>query len=616
MASAVPIEVRPRTAGEILDDAWRLYLADAPLLLALSGLGTVPCALVVLLLLTQPKPGAGWQQGMLPALAAAALLATGLSSGACQAALRGRAEGRPPMLGSCLRAALRRGGDHLAARALILLGMAAGGLFLVLPGLLVWMGGAAVGPILAAGEARLWQALGASAAETQRQPGKAAAVVLSRSIVFLLAVLNLAVLIELGLWAAGNLAGLDVALLEILLAPSNPVTLTALALLAWILLTPYFEASNYLLHIDNRARYEGLDLGCRVQRYLSAGDGRGARVVVLAMVSCLLMSIPLQAAEDHRAAIPKVRKDIQAIRKEVEAATTYPDGVRREGRLRALAEQLDGGADPARSRYRWFRKAVEGFDHRSREGALQVLADLDHRLGLIEESLETPPLQSAREIKERWARDHPDRGEAETDPRDVAPKPKPRPEVREEPEVERQPKERPEKGALPAPASAGFNLLGWMMLGGVLLLVLALAGVFFYRQWKKKQRPRPASQASGKAEPSLEAIVTQPDRFTVAGLWGQAEQLAGGGEYREAVRIQYLAVLALLHRANLIRFARTRTNGEYARQLREREALHQPFTRMTDLFEVQWYSESICQLADYRTCRELAEGIRGGINAA
>src|SRR5437660_1165946 len=42
MATAPQVEVRPRTTGEILDDAWRLYLADAPVLLALSGLFLVP----------------------------------------------------------------------------------------------------------------------------------------------------------------------------------------------------------------------------------------------------------------------------------------------------------------------------------------------------------------------------------------------------------------------------------------------------------------------------------------------------------------------------------------------------------------------------------------------
>ena len=36
------LDIRPRTTGQILDDAWRLALADAPLLLTLSSLFSVP----------------------------------------------------------------------------------------------------------------------------------------------------------------------------------------------------------------------------------------------------------------------------------------------------------------------------------------------------------------------------------------------------------------------------------------------------------------------------------------------------------------------------------------------------------------------------------------------
>ena len=59
MALDAGVEVRPRSTGEILDDAWRLVLADAPLLLTLSSLFTAPAVFVWLLLLTQPAPS-GW----------------------------------------------------------------------------------------------------------------------------------------------------------------------------------------------------------------------------------------------------------------------------------------------------------------------------------------------------------------------------------------------------------------------------------------------------------------------------------------------------------------------------------------------------------------------------
>ena len=110
--------------------------------------------------------------------------------------------------------------------------------------------------------------------------------------------------------------------------------------------------------------------------------------------------------------------------------------------------------------------------------------------------------------------------------------------------------------------------------------------------------------------------MTRPDEYSVSGLWREADNLARAGRARDAVRTLYLAVLALLHRANLIRFERTRTNGEYVRQLRSRETLRTPFAGMTSLFEVKWYSESTCEASDYTTCRALAENIRENLKNA
>src|SRR5689334_13860976 len=94
------VDLRPRTAGEILDDAWRLALAEAPRLLLLSTLFLVPAFGVVLLLLTSAATGA--RALVLSALAALLVLLTGLGSGACQDLLRRCAEETPVGIGTCL----------------------------------------------------------------------------------------------------------------------------------------------------------------------------------------------------------------------------------------------------------------------------------------------------------------------------------------------------------------------------------------------------------------------------------------------------------------------------------------------------------------------------------
>src|SRR5258708_2827773 len=133
MVSAAQNEVRPRTAGEILDDAWRLYLANGPLLLALSSVFAAPLCITLFCLLTGPLPASGWQRVVWPALAAMAVLLSGLGSGACQEFFRRAADAAQPALGKCLGASLRRGGKHAAARPLLAAACFLVSLLLLLP---------------------------------------------------------------------------------------------------------------------------------------------------------------------------------------------------------------------------------------------------------------------------------------------------------------------------------------------------------------------------------------------------------------------------------------------------------------------------------------------------
>ena len=104
-----------------------------------------------------------------------------------------------------------------------------------------------------------------------------------------------------------------------------------------------------------------------------------------------------------------------------------------------------------------------------------------------------------------------------------------------------------------------------------------------------------------------------------AAFWQQADDLARQGNFLEAVRCLYLAVLAILHRAHVIRYEKTRTNGEYRQQARRTPeapaGMHAPFGQMTDLFDRKWYGERACDDGDYGACRALAEQIRAEVNA-
>jgi hypothetical protein len=301
MGSEGAAEVRPRSTGEILDDAWELALADAPRLLLLSGLFQVPAFCVVLLLLARPAPE-GIGQVVLPALAALLLPLTGLGSGACQELLRRRAEGKQAHASACLLDALRRGPEHVAARAVVLAGALLGTGCLLLPGLALWSGCATVHAALAAGQAGLWCGLGGVTRAAAQDGGKSAMATLSRVCLLGIAAGNLYLLVAAGLWAASNLAGLDATLWSWQASLTNPVYVAVLLLFCWLLLTPFNEATNFLLYVDGRARREGLDLLFRVRRAFGTPGlppaGRGAaRAGALVLLGLLLGAGPA-GAED------------------------------------------------------------------------------------------------------------------------------------------------------------------------------------------------------------------------------------------------------------------------------------------------------------------------------
>lgn len=569
MASETVLELRPRTTGEILDDAWRLALADAPSLLLLDGLFLAPAFAVALLSLTV-SPDSSWSR-WLPALAALLGALTGIGAGACQQWLRHRAEGGKPSLAGCLADALRRAPAHAAVRGLMLAGMLAGpvcfllatraeeaflivvlvvcGVLLSLAGLALWIGFPSVHAILAAGTARPGAGLAEAAREATFHSGKTGATVLSRVPLLLLAVVNLHLLLRVALWTAANLAGLDTGGLPFELTFGNPVYVLSLVLFSWLLLAPFFEAANFLLHFDARTRREGLDLLYRVQRVFA----------------------PAARAPEAPRAVSAGRGRVLLI------LLTLGAGV--------LTAKAHGAPAPERPR-RLSREEVKGLlRHEADEGRG---AGRSGRRRLV---------RSHREVREE-ERERRERREAERRARE-----------------ERVPVTKPRGGGGGGGgggSGGGLGTIGWTILVGLGLAVLAVA---LWQFWLLRQEVRPprAKPQSG-ASPAPPEEMTRPYDQPMAAWLRRAEELARAGNYLEAVRALYLAVLSLLHRKHLLRVEPTRTNGEYAQQLRRApEAppdLHVPFEQLTGLFEVKWYGERACAAAEYAACRGLAEEIQ------
>jgi hypothetical protein len=612
------VDIQPRTTGEILDDAVRLAVADSPSLLAFSFLFQAPAFLVLLLLWARPAPE-GMAQLWLPALAALLIPLTGLASGAAQALFHRRAEGQPVSLRICLLAALRHGLEHAAGRALVLVAIVLGLVLMVMPGLAVWSACTSLHALIAAGKGRTGEVLRELGREARFDPGKAATVTFTRLPLLLVAIVNLHVLIAAGLWIAGNFGGFDTALLELQLSLANPLYRTALILLAWLLLTPAFEAASFLLHLDVRTRQEGLDLFYRVRRVFPTAR---ALAVLLTLAVSFLAARPALAA-DPGAAVKAARQGVQTIRTEVkDAPEPFPGGQPWQDRLRGLAGRLERAIPRGERRLRWMAEAVDGFDRLGgRNEALRVLDGMDRRLALLEDSLSRHPQDaqgrplSAADVKSRLRRTPAPSETQEKQPTEQTEKK--REKVRRDDADPQRPGPHGGPRTAPAPAAGGGSAGGggfiWIILGGIAVAVLVTFVVLWVTS-RRSQPPRKApAVAAGKAPPAPEPE-PQPHEQPVAVLWQQADALARQGQFLEALRALYRAVLSLLHRQQLLRFEPTRTNGEYVEQVRRSPqaspGLADSFRELTDVFETKWYGERSCDGADYRHAQALAEQVR------
>jgi hypothetical protein len=636
MAVLAHQEARPRTTGEILDDAWRLYRDDAALLLALSGLFLVPAWCVVLLLLTQPFGGPGWLRALWPALAALLLPLTGLGAGACEEVFHLRTEGEPVSLGRCLRAARRRALNHLALQAGILLLPMIGLFFLVLdwPAVLrwflagvllllnlpMWVMGLLRHAVLTAGQKNLDRAWRLSRRAVGRQPGKAWLLAAVYLLLLACVLINLYLFLRLGLWAAEDLAGLDTAFVRLLLSPGNPVFLVILAGLTWWLLAPFTEAANYLFLVDARTRYEGLDLWYQIEQCFPLPRTAKVGAVLLALGGLLLTGNRTNAAQPPAAkrvqTIQWARQRVAALIRKMEQAEPYPGNQDWQGPLREAAERLDPEGNARQGRYRWLYQTADNLG-KDRAADLKLLRDADARLAVIEESLQWQPrtadrggarAPSADDIRrlvppgEQGPRLH----KNETEP----PPKKERPVPRDKEPVRRVPVPKVGAGGAVGSLLSGLGNLCLFFFLTLFVAVLVIGIVLLVRGWMRSRAPRQTVE-QGKLPPGAEVFLEEPDRQNVASLWRQSDELARAGRFLEAVRTLYLAVLALLHQAGLIRYERTKTNGEYADHLRRRGSpVHRPFLGLTGLFELKWYGQRPCQADDYQASRGLAEEIQ------
>lgn len=142
---------------------------------------------------------------------------------------------------------------------------------------------------------------------------------------------------------------------------------------------------------------------------------------------------------------------------------------------------------------------------------------------------------------------------------------------------------------------AGAGIVAWIMLAVVLALV-ALVAVRLFRDVSR-------DPASG--------VTVAAARIRPAADWrAEAEAHEQAGEWRQALRCRYRALVADLAGRGLLDEVPGRTTGEYRAELSASlPAASPPFRGATELFEGAWYGHQPTGASDTARFRELADSV-------
>jgi len=435
----------------------------------------------------------------------------------------------------------------------------------------------------------------------------------------LLGFFNLHIAANFGLVLGRKLAGIDLTFAERFASLDTPSWLLFLAALTFALFEPVRAATATLLLLDGRVRQEGLDLLAAVQQLPARHSGRplgsrNAAMLALVLGLGLLTASPARAQEDEAARPPVAlsRDAVERLGAVAEACEgTGPTGDTRFESLGSL------GPTEANKLDRLVRTVErQAWDEEDCDSAL---ASLERGLAQATQTVDAQARVDARASTAR-AKDILARPEFA-----VAP-------VIEKGTDEPAPVEPPgwwqrfidwlgeflkqlfQREAAPPPREVSPPLVSGGDVANVLVVVLVtltvavLGGLLlmYLTQERKSQGGEGLEvstvDAAALAGDPAHALSRPPE-----GWAHLADELAARGEYREAVRSLYLALLSRLHRDGAILYDVTLSNWDYLRQFRGRAEWKPPFRELTRRFDFAWYGNVPVGPEGYREFRTLTQ---------
>lgn len=140
----------------------------------------------------------------------------------------------------------------------------------------------------------------------------------------------------------------------------------------------------------------------------------------------------------------------------------------------------------------------------------------------------------------------------------------------------------------------GRLTLWLIVLAGIVLIIYLLRKVFPF--WK-------IVVGDAKNEEILHPAFS---RSTSHDFLLAAEEKAGQGDFRGALRGIYISALLEMNDRQLICYDPTKTNSEYLREVEEKASgLREPFKSLVKLFECKWYGLEQCGREDFQKGKAL-----------
>jgi hypothetical protein len=110
-----------------------------------------------------------------------------------------------------------------------------------------------------------------------------------------------------------------------------------------------------------------------------------------------------------------------------------------------------------------------------------------------------------------------------------------------------------------------------------------------------------------RAQADEELARSEIDTRTAVDPWRETERLAAAGQYTEAAHALYRAVIVALASRQFVRAHSSKTSGDYARELRRRDATAEaPFRRFGARYDRIIYGTGVCDAENYHALRDEA----------